>query len=293
MLTNFLKVSLQLTSLLALRLPVSLRHAIGNAIGLIFYYLLPTKAAIARQNYAYITGSSPNSPKTRMLTRKAYKNYGKMISDFIAFQTADLETIDKLVETKNLEYLDQALSNGNGAIMATIHMGNWEVGVAAAAAKGYPLAAVVDHFPLKALDELVFGSRITFGLRLIPYNQSAPRAILKALQDNMVVALVCDLTRGQQGIPVKIFGGKMEVPPGPVAIALRYDVPLIPGVVVYKNEHFLAEFAPPINIGVYKNAQNGINAAAQALFDIFKEFIMRYPDQWYVFMPVLSSSSEM
>src|SRR5207237_3280121 len=102
-----------------------------------------------------------------------------------------------------LERLDAGLARGKGVIMATPHMGSWDMAGSYAGALGYRISAVAERFP-GSLNEAVVATRQRFGLNVIMLGRSGVRGITGGLQANGGVALLCDLDPGP-GLTVRLF----------------------------------------------------------------------------------------
>src|SRR5262249_43923902 len=118
------------------------------------------------------------------------------------------------------------LTRGRGAILALPHMGSWDFAGSMAGILGFRIAAVAETFP-GSLDDVVVETRSLHGLQIIPLNRSAVRSINGVLDENGIVALLCDLPHGP-GVEVRMLGRRATVPSGPGAIACRRGAPIVP-----------------------------------------------------------------
>src|SRR5260370_7758859 len=109
-----------------------------------------------------------------------------------------------------------------------------------------PLSAVADTLRDDRLNRLVQDQRKEKGIGIIPMEGSA-RRILRALQQNQLVAIVVDRpVKQDQGTEVMFFGRKTYVPSGPAALALKSGAAIVPGYVWYghHNEFYVRTFPP-------------------------------------------------
>jgi len=114
------------------------------------------------------------------LAQAAFRNYGRMLADFLLLGALTPAELRERVSMEGLEHVDAALARGRGAIMAVPHMGSWDAAGSCAAALGYRVSGVAERFP-GSLDQAVTATRERFGMSVIPLGRSAVRAITQAL----------------------------------------------------------------------------------------------------------------
>src|SRR4029077_2118573 len=206
--------------------PPGLRHAAATPGGAAWFWLSAGQRRAALENYAAALGRESSDREVARVARRAFQNYGRMLTDFLLMGSLTPEELMQRVSIDGLEHVDAALARGRGAIMAVPHMGSWDMAGSYAGALGYPIAAVAERFP-GSLNDVVVRTRQRFGLRVIALGRSAVRGITEALKANHVVALLCDLEQGP-GVEVSFFGRQAVVPGGPAALALKTGAALMP-----------------------------------------------------------------
>ena len=108
---------------------------------------------------------------------------------------------------------------------------------------------------------------------------------MQALQDNHIVALLCDLEQGP-GVTVRFFGRRAIVPGGPAAIALKTGAALIPACTYSPSQgrqHIHLD--PPLS-WTPGETKEGL---MQRVVTRFEDFISEHPDQWYAFRPMFAA----
>jgi len=242
----------------------------------------------ALANYAAVLGLPRDHPDVRLVARRAFENYGRMLADFLLMGTLGPEELGAMVTVDGREHADAALTLGRGAILVLPHMGSWDFAAALGGIWGYRLAAVAERFP-GSLNDVVVETRSRQGLQVIPMGRPAVRAINEVLDGNGLVALLCDLPQGP-GSTVCFFGRRAVVPSGPAAIACRRGAPLVPlycrreGATGY-HIHVDPPIDPPDPGGC--RGKEAVGAVMQRVVDRFEVFIRQHPDQWYAFRRIL------
>lgn len=130
-----------------------------------------------------------------------------------------------------MDALTAALAAGTGAVVVTGHLGNWEVGGAALAARGVPLDVVAQRQANPYFDRLMNDARTRLGMRVVPRG-GATKATLRALGQGRVVALVADQDARTAGVFVPFLGRPASTHRGPAVLALRTGAPLFMGVII-------------------------------------------------------------
>jgi lauroyl/myristoyl acyltransferase len=269
--------------------PQGARHGLGKAVGSAIYLGWKSKRINTQQNMAHITGRSARDPYTKRLASASWKNYGRIIADFMYFPHFDFERLEREVHDLTegasgwREYVEQALAPGRGAIAASAHFGNYDM-AAAYFARHFPFSIVTENFNDPQMTDLVLGQRKERGIGLIPMEGSA-RRILRALQQKQMVAIAVDRPVSQEeGVEICFFGQKTYVPGGPAALALKSGAAIMPGFMWYgpHKECFIRAF-PPIFPRTGANKNEEIARLTQCMFDAIEEIVRAWPTQWYMF----------
>ena len=264
-------------------MPPGLRYAAAGPGGSAWFWLSRAQRRAALDNYAAVLGRSRDDPEVARVARRAFQNYGRMLTDFLLVGDLSKDEILNRMTVDGREHLDMAMAQGRGVIMALPHMGSWDMAGAYAAALGYPVLAVAETFP-GSLNDAVIATRNKFGVRIVALGRSAVRAITEHLQANGVVALLCDLEQGP-GVAVEFFGRRAIVPGGPGAFALKSGAALLPAAhYVTGSGRYHGHVDPPLTC----EARETKESLMQRLVHRFEAFIKEKPDQWYAFRPMFS-----
>ncbi|HSJ23187.1 MAG TPA: lysophospholipid acyltransferase family protein [Longimicrobiales bacterium] len=159
--------------------------------------------------------------------RTAEASYGHLGRETLAMLRLSWMSRDDVLERTRI--VDEAparahYEEGRGLVIVTGHLGNWEIGGAAVAARDYNVAAVAKRASNPLFYERIMAARARLGLRVIDF-ANATRASLRALRDGQVVALAADQHSGA-GIWVPFFGRPAATFRGPAVMALRTAAPM-------------------------------------------------------------------
>jgi lauroyl/myristoyl acyltransferase len=208
-----------------------------------------------------------------------FRNFAKYLVDFFRFEEINKEYIRRRIKIDNIQNLDAALKKGNGVILLSAHIGNWELGGVVLALLGYPLWAVALPHKSKKVNDFFNAQRESKGMRIITFGKAA-RTCIKTLQENKIVALVGDKDYTKEaGIIVDFFGKPSYLPKGPAAFALKNNSPIVP-VFVLRNpdDTFTLKIEKPVDCA--SQTMEGITSQCTKTIE---QIVKKHPEQWYMF----------
>ena len=153
------------------------------------------------------------------VARAAFRHLGREAVAMMRMSTLDAAEIRERTIAPEWDRLETALAAGRGAILATGHFGNWEIGAAAVAARGVPMAAVVRRQGNPLFDARLDALRRSLGVETISQHD-APRLVPRLLRRGGVVGLVSDQDARRAGVFVPFFGRAASTHRGPALFSL-------------------------------------------------------------------------
>lgn len=172
-------------------MPLPLNHALGTALGSLLWFLPNDLRRTTLDNLARCFPERSVRERHR-LARRSLVETGKTLTETGPLWCWPGERALALVrETRGRELLDAALARGRGLILATPHLGAWELAGLWGAAN---LSMTTLYRPprITELDALVRGARERMGARYVPAGAAGVRALYQALADNRVVGMLPD-----------------------------------------------------------------------------------------------------
>lgn len=161
----------------------------------------------------------------RRVARGAYRHLGREAAAMLRLSRLSAREIVARTEVVGWDELERALGERRGAILATGHFGNWEIGAAAIAARGLPTSAIVQRQSNPLVDARIEAMRRRLGVETIR-RADAPRLVPRALRAGRVVGIVADQDAWESGIWVHFFGQPSSTHRGPALFALRLGAPI-------------------------------------------------------------------
>jgi KDO2-lipid IV(A) lauroyltransferase len=262
-------------------LPVRVSYACARAAGTLAYLAWPGGRRRCVDNMRHVTGGDERL--ARRYARRSFANYAVYMIDFFRMPSASPREIEERVQFDDWELLEEERS-GNGVVFVTMHVGNWDLGAAILALRGFPVVVIADRFANRRLNALVLGSRERLGVTIIPADRMGP-GILRALRRNDLVAVLADIPQRERGIEVQFFGGTIAVSDGPARIALRAGASVVAAMARRLDpwSDRVAGDISPVAFEPTGETEHDVHALTQALFAHLEPLVRRSPDQWYIF----------
>ena len=274
-------VAFKFGALLTRAIPLRVSYAVARGLGVLAYLAWPGGRRRCVANMLRVTGGDAKA--ARKLARRSFGNYIVYLVDFVRFLRTDATEINRRVVWDGWAGL-QAERRGNGIVFVTMHFGNWDLGAAILAQKGFPISVIADTFENGPVNRLVLGSREHLGMKVIAAERMGP-GILRALRGNDVVAVLIDIPEPSAGIEVEFFGERIAVPDGPARIALRAGSSVIAAALprIHPWGDSVTVQVAPVAFTPTGDQDADVRGLTQAVFHQLEQFVRRDPAQWYIF----------
>ncbi|MBB3666366.1 MULTISPECIES: phosphatidylinositol mannoside acyltransferase [Prauserella salsuginis group] len=244
-----------------------------------------------RQLRANLRRVVPRAGETELddLTRRAMHSYARYWHEAFRLPSADPAAVLADVDISGTEYLEAALAEGNGAVVALPHTGNWDVAGLWAVQQIGRLTTVAERLEPESLYRRFVEYRESLGFEVIPADGSVSfRLLLQRLRENRVVCLVGDRDMTNTGTPVTFFGEPARFPAGPARLAASTGAALLPVGSWYTDDGWGLRIHPRIRVANRAEAP----AATQALADVFAGDIAAHPTDWHMLQPFWPADRE-
>jgi len=278
----------RLTILLTRPLPLWLGYRIAAAVAEVCYHFFQRQRRGLNQNMAVVLDSNDPAEVDRH-ARRAFRNFGKFVIDFIHFPSITRDEVRKRLVFTQWTELDDAVNAGKGVIMPTIHLGVWDLGAAALAAYEYPVNGIVDSFRYDKLDKLVHDSRRRLGMNVITRDQAGP-SLIRRVRRGEILAILIDVQPEGQTVDVTFMGRHATVSAIPARLALATGATVVPAVVVRGPERDTL-IRPFIDVRGSRYEPTGdqghdVQRLTQLIMASLERMMETYTDQWLLFHPL-------
>jgi Kdo2-lipid IVA lauroyltransferase/acyltransferase len=233
--------------------------------------LVPRLRRIAIKNLTMAGYSKPDE-----IADGVFLSISRLLAAFARLPQLTPQNIFELIRYDGLENFQNALAKGRGVLVATAHLGNWELSAFSHAWMTSPMHIVVRPLDNPRIDALVERYRALSGNHIIE-KKDAARGILKALKAGDAVGILIDQnTTLDQGVFIDFFGRKACAGTAFAKLAHHSGAAVVPGFALWSNEEkrYILHFYPEIPM-------NGdVQQDTQRIHSHLESVIRQYPDQW-------------
>ncbi len=220
-----------------------------------------------------------DEPWIRRTASDSYAHLGREGMSLLRLSRLGREQV--LAATRiDLDELRAALAEGSGAVVATGHLGNWEVAGAALAARQIPLDAVAQRQANPYFDRLINRARARLGLRVI-VKGGATTAALAALEQGRAVALVADQDARNRGVFVPFLGRPASTHRGAAVLALRSGAPLFMGVMTRGRDGLYQGWLERVPCPSDGDFDERVQALTGAFTRALERAVREHPEQYF------------
>ena len=212
-----------------------------------------------------------------------YLVFGKVVMDKFAMMAGNTKQF-RIAGVSNTDQLDALLEQPQGFILASAHVGNFEL-------IGH--CFVQDK---KRVNGIIFGGESSLmqqqrekssaesNIRLIPVTDSISHvfAVKNAIDNGEIVTELCDRMFGsEKGFPATILGAEAQIPAGTFRLAAQLGIPILSLFIM--KEHgttyrgYLSTLQTDSSLTAMAQAKNLAEQFAAQL----EQVLRIYPEQWF------------
>ncbi len=262
-------------------LPPWLGYALADLATGVHWLAFPGRRHATLANLAVILPRTSRSDRAR-IARRMMRSYNRMMYEFFRLPHLSREELLGSVEVIGKEHLDMGLARGRGVILASTHIGNWELAGVMVAQWGYPLHAVAGVQLARWLSGAIRDSKTELSITTIS-PEDGFRKIMRALDHNDPVALMVDGDLYAHGHTVEWFGRPTPFPAGPGVLAQRTGALVLCGYCVRTTPgRFRIVIEPPLDPATFATTAE----LHQAVAATAERHIRAHIDQWCIFRPL-------
>jgi Kdo2-lipid IVA lauroyltransferase/acyltransferase len=250
----------------------------GAAVGRLGYSPLRFRRGLAE---AQLRAAFPERDAAwiRRTARASFEHIGRETVTLLRMSKLDPDTLRARTEVAGLEAGDAAFRAGRGVVIVAGHLGNWELGAAMVAMRGYPIDAIVQRQRNPLFDDWIVGARRRLGVNVIERSQ-APKQALRSLRAGRVVAFVADQNAGRHGVFVPFFGRLASTHRGPALMALRTGAPILLAVPLHIGEQRYRMTLEPIEVDRGGDGEEAVRRVTAAFTARLEAAIRTAPEQY-------------
>jgi KDO2-lipid IV(A) lauroyltransferase len=253
-------------------------------VACVFYYIIPVRKKVARENLEFVFPEK-SEPELSAIIRNSYINVLIVIAEFFYFRKWKPDELKSKLRFKNYNLFCDRLDQKKGLILMSAHFGNWELtAFGGSLICGKPFNVIVKEQTNRFVDRRITRIREAGGNNMIEMKHSA-REILKVLRNNGIVAILGDQSApADSKAKVKFFGKEITVFEGPALFALKLNVPVLVGIPFRQKDGSYLIDVKEIDTRRYSGySEKNASSLMQEYFLILEECIKKEPCHWLWF----------
>lgn len=139
----------------------------------------------------------------------------------------------KKIQTQSISRIESKLKeimkkSGGGLILATPHMGNWEIAGVAADLAGIPICAIARKQKNPLVDGFINKMRQSFSLEILFTGRHVGKGVVARLKKGKALAILPDINARVGGVTVDFLNGKATIAPGAATFAQMANCAVYP-----------------------------------------------------------------
>jgi lauroyl/myristoyl acyltransferase len=191
------------------------------------------------------------------------------------------------IRQQPLAHLEQPLKKvqrecDGGFILATPHMGNWEIAGIAGDLIGLPLFTIARKQKNPLVDAYINKMRRSFDLEVLYRDAKGWKGVIDRLKQGKVMAILPDIGVRARGVTVDYLNGKATIAPGAAHFALLANCPVYPIVMRRvgwcRHDAVLLDPIIPNPAADRKDEQHRI---MQEIMSALSKEILKTPEQYF------------
>jgi KDO2-lipid IV(A) lauroyltransferase len=255
--------------------PLRLANAIAQAAARLLDKAVPKLRRVGLTNLSFAFPDLDSAVRNRIIDG-VFRSIARLLVAIARIPELNRSNIGAWIGYEGLENYLAAKREGHGILVATAHLGNWELSAFSHALLTEPMNVMVRPLDNHLIDRLVEARRMASGNRLI-YKKDAVRLVLKALRNNEAVGILIDQnTSLSEGVFINFFGQAACAGTAFVKLAYHSGAAVVPGFALWDeaSERYVLRFYPKVEL-------TGDPATdTQRIHSIFESIIREHPDQW-------------
>jgi predicted RND superfamily exporter protein/lauroyl/myristoyl acyltransferase len=222
------------------------------------------------------------------MTRRVYRQFALKLLDLWSYENGVLCPIQPVQEPV-FEAIKAARARGQGVLILTPHLGNWELGAPLFKNRGIPMVAITQGEPGSGFTELRSARRAKWGIETLVIGQDAFAfvEVIRRLQEGAVIALLLDRPSPATAVNVELFGRPFPASIAAAELARASGCAIFCVTIVRSDDRYLARLLQEM---AYDRRSLGTREArqklTQELMSVFEPEIHDHLDQWFHFVPI-------
>lgn len=266
---------------LARALPPGVSRALARTAGRAIYFGLGPDFMDVRRHLRIAFRDEIDEARRREIARAFWMHFCQALAESTQLATWTRDNVAQHMDLEDEAKLKDLRASGRGAIVASGHLGCWEVGTYAFALLGYPVKLLHNPGTVAPFYDFVNRERERSGMEVLS-KQVHPWRLKKLIDQGTWLCLACDINNTRRGDQIPFFG---TLASSYVSHAALQEIAKCPIVVTSTSR--LPDGRHKFHcwrIFEYDPARKGREAQRRRTLEIhqaLEEAIRAHPEQWF------------
>lgn len=181
-------------------LPLSVARKLGRSLGRLSWLLNTRMAQTTRTNIGLCFPDLDETARNTLARNSLQHTFQAILETGAVWLWPAPKTLDLILAVEGLELLQEAKDAGNGVLVISPHIGNWEIlGLYLNTCGCGPTSQLYQALDAKPLDELVYKARSRSGARMVATDNKGIGELLRALRKSEIVGILPDQVPAPNG----------------------------------------------------------------------------------------------
>jgi KDO2-lipid IV(A) lauroyltransferase len=264
-------------------LPLRAALALGWLVAATTHFIGRIHVARTRKRVRQVLGPEATDKQVRRVAWLSWRNLCFNAIEGFRFSKLTAEKIRKMP----MAHLEPALHRivdtcENGFILATPHMGNWEIAGIAGDLLGFPLFTIVRKQKNPLINDYINKMRRAFNLELLYRENKSWKGVTDRIKQGKILAILPDINSRRKGVTVDYLNGKATIAPGAALFAQLAHCPVVPIIVrrIGWTQHDAVLF-DPIFPDPNADREADQQRIMQEIMSAFTQEILKTPEDYF------------
>lgn len=264
------------------RLPYPAALALAWCLARVFLPFFGPRIREAHRRIRSVFGPTVSERRVRRIARRSLRNTVFGIVDLLRAATLGRDWLDRHVEGGAAVRAMKQAFGGGGGILASPHMGAWELSARVGALHGLRPFSIAAHQKNALVSDYINALRNETGMPILVRGRDTLREAIRRLRNGEVMAILPDLRKPTPGLEVPFLGGQANVADGMAALARAAGVPIVPFYCLRSGwtRHRIVA-SPPVRPDPTAAKRADIERMTRDVFAVMDAAIRAHPEQWF------------
>jgi lauroyl/myristoyl acyltransferase len=249
-----------------------------------FRFLFTKRYNIFVKNIAIVMETQPSYAEIHSNLKDYFYYASLLFLESFSLNKNDITWLKKniIFENKGLQAILNAYKNDEKIIIASIHIGNWELTHRYLTDVCHVNVALVYRKQNNQKFEKLIKNSRTNAETIDKSHKGALKKISKALENKKIIMVLLDQRDNLSGEDIIVCGQKAMLPTALIKYAMKHQCSIFSGISYHKKNNIHIEIQNSFSTKDFQNKK--ASELMQQMFDSFSIAIKRYPTQWYCLM---------